>query len=250
MDDLIGIRASSGEDAMQERGYVYIDYGRMENATWSYWWNGSRRACVGVVTSNGRYERIASVASSDCNQHVSGHDDDDNEGAAIAIGAAALIGALVLAHKSHHHDDDEHRNTVDEEAEFERGYRDGQFHHDFNNYNNSSDYQEGYDAGMTERSHESSYQHHNHQQHNPHGYTGRVSYDDLIGARASSADTAMNSRGFNNVDGFKERGASYTIWWNPPITPVPADGNGRRAGWTAFWILVVIRPATNDGQMR
>ncbi len=214
LDDLVGVRASSGENEMKQRGYTYVDYGRMENATWSYWWNDSRKACVGVVTSNGRYERIASVSAGDCNQYVSSNHDDNDAGAAIAIGAAALIGALVVAHKSHHHDEEQHKNTVDAEAEFERGYRDGQYNHSFNDYNNSTDYEQGYDAGVDERRHGSSYQHHNPGQHNPHGYTSSVSYDDLIGARGSSADTAMNGRGFRNVDGFKERSTSYTIWWN------------------------------------
>jgi len=214
LDDLIGVRASGGERALQQRGYVLTDYGRAEGMTWNYWWNSSRRACVGVATSNGRYERIASVSSHDCNQDTGHHEDSMSDGAKVAIGAAALLGAIALAHKSHHHDDNKHHNDVDREAEFDRGFRDGKYNHSYNDFNKTADYRSGYEQGANSREHDSSYRHHDSGNHNRHGYGGRQGYSDLVGARASSADNALRDRGFQDVDGFKSGSTAYTIWWN------------------------------------
>ncbi|HMS07848.1 MAG TPA: hypothetical protein PKE66_00005, partial [Pyrinomonadaceae bacterium] len=40
-----------------------------------------------------------------------------------------------------------------------------------------------------------------------------VDVSDLVGARASSGERELQSRGFRNVDGFKRGNTSYTIWW-------------------------------------
>ena len=46
------------------------------------------------------------------------------------------------------------------------------------------------------------------------GWNGdRVDVSDLVGARASSGESQLQSRGFRNVDGFKTGTTSYTIWW-------------------------------------
>jgi hypothetical protein len=215
LEDLIDARASSGERALQQRGYVLTDYGHSEGMTWNYWWNASRRACVGVATANGRYDRIATVASHDCNQDTGNHESEGmSDGAKVAIGAAAILGAIALAHKSHHHSDNRHHADVDREAEFDRGFRDGQYNHSYNDYNNTQDYRDGYDEGAGARDHHSSYRHHDSGRHNRHGYTQRVGYEDLIGARASSADSELRNRGFRDVDGFKAGNTSYTIWYN------------------------------------
>ena len=215
LSDLMGARASSGERALQQRGYVLTDYGRSEGVTWNYWWNAGRRACVGVATSNGRYERIASVTSHDCNQDTGHHEDEGmSDGAKVAIGAAALLGAIALAHKSHHHEDISHHNDVDREAEFDRGYRDGKYNHSYNDYNRSQDYRDGYEQGTGSREHHSSYRHHDSENHNRYGYSSRQGFDDLVGERASSAERELQNRGFRDVDGFKSGNTSYTIWWN------------------------------------
>ncbi|MEK7855520.1 MAG: hypothetical protein AAB288_05480 [Acidobacteriota bacterium] len=40
-----------------------------------------------------------------------------------------------------------------------------------------------------------------------------VDVSDLVGARASSGQSELRSRGFRNVDTFKTGNTSYTIWW-------------------------------------
>jgi hypothetical protein len=155
----------------------------------------------------------------DCNQssyHTSYNDeadDDDNAaGVAIAVGAAAVIGALVASHKSHHHDDGEHSSDEVSEQEFERGHRDGLYNKSYNNFNGSTDYSQGYQSGVEQRDHEASYRYHS--GHNDNGYRQKEEFTDLNGARASSADSELQQRGFINVDGFKEANTSYTIWYN------------------------------------
>lgn len=41
-----------------------------------------------------------------------------------------------------------------------------------------------------------------------------VSLDDLVGARASSADSSLRSRGFTDRGGYKEGNKSFTTWYN------------------------------------
>jgi hypothetical protein len=53
-------------------------------------------------------------------------------------------------------------------------------------------------------------------QHTTHGGGSdhKVNVDDLIGIRASSLDSTMESRGFVNRGGYKQGDVSYTTWWN------------------------------------
>jgi hypothetical protein len=60
--DLVDARASSGESAMQSRGFTVA---RQRGLT-AYWWNASARACVQTVTANGRYRTVTPVAASNC----------------------------------------------------------------------------------------------------------------------------------------------------------------------------------------
>jgi hypothetical protein len=169
-----------------------------------------------------------STTSIDCNQNYSSSDsadkDDHDKNVAVAVGAAALIGAIALAHKSHHHDDNKHYDNVDHEADFERGHRDALYGHSFDNYNNSSEYAQGYSSGVEQRNHDTSYrgnshsysnyhQNNNYQRHSSYSQEG-VATNDLVGARGSSADDQMRSRGFSHVGNLTSGNTKYTIWYN------------------------------------
>jgi hypothetical protein len=212
--DLVGVKAGSGERELESRGFVHITTHKDSAGAWGYWWNSSRRECISVATRNGRYDTITTSPSSDCNQYSSSGDKDNNGAAkaAIAIGAVALIGALAASHKSKHHDSGSHSNDNNSEQEFERGHNDGLYNHHYDNYNNSDAYSDGYDSGVEQRDHDTSYRHHS--DRHDRGYQKQVSFDDLDGAKASSADDALNDRGFRNVDSFKEANSAYTIWYN------------------------------------
>ena len=117
-----------------------------------------------------------------------------------------------MTHNSEHHDDETHYDDRHDEEEFERGHRDGLYNHSFNNYNRTDTYIQGYNSGVDQREHDSAYR----QQttHYDNGYRRKVDFSDLVGARASSADNELQSRGFTNVDAIKSGSASYTYWYN------------------------------------
>lgn len=59
--DLIGVRASSGEQALQDRGYTNVGGEELENGVATYWIEGSTGDCVEVITSDGQYQDIFEV---------------------------------------------------------------------------------------------------------------------------------------------------------------------------------------------
>lgn len=90
--DLIGVRASSGDTMLRDRGYDYVS-GRTGSSTkWGYWWHKGGNRCISVATVDGRYQSIDKVSERDCGKSGGG-----GSGAAVAIGAAAIIGALAIA---------------------------------------------------------------------------------------------------------------------------------------------------------
>lgn len=207
LQDVVGARGSSGEDMMHERGYVMIHADPEDNTVYSYWWNRVDKKCVMVATTDGRYATILDSTPADCNR---ADDKGLSTGAkvAIGVGAAAAVGAIVLAHKAHDHDNDRHYDDPNREAEYERGYRDGLYNAAYHNYSNMREYSDGYSAGVDQRNQNIGYS------SGRGGYRPHVNLNDLKGARASSGEAELTSRGFRIVDSYKSGGSSYTIWWN------------------------------------
>lgn len=208
--DLVGVRASSGESALQSRGFTHIKTDAGDDRLWANWWNSSRRECITVAVVEGRYDAITASPPADCNQSATSS--SSNNAAAIALGAAAILGIAALAHNADKHDDKRHYDDQQKEAAYERGYRDGLYNQSYHNYDRSDAYSDGYVAGVDQRRQETRYR-------DGHGdgagYRPSVTVSDLNGARASSADGAMRQRGFNNVGGMKSGTTAYTIWYNP-----------------------------------
>lgn len=205
--DLVGARGSSGESALESRGYAVVDTRTGDDRKWTHWWNSSRKECITVVTADGRYESISEASASDCNQ-TKAHKSGDKT-AAIAIGAAALLGIAALASKSHDRGDryNDERGT----AEYERGYRDGLYNQSYHNYNRSDAYSSGYEQGTRQRGHETSYR--------PGygyggGYGGNVYVNDLVGQPKGSANAALSQRGFviRDSDRTQDEGR-FVTWW-------------------------------------
>lgn len=46
------------------------------------------------------------------------------------------------------------------------------------------------------------------------GLAQQMNPNELVGMRGRSMDDELNSRGFSNVGGYKNDGASMTTWWN------------------------------------
>ena len=209
VSDLVGARAAGGETQLEQRGYVHIKTDKSDDRAWSYWWHSGRKQCLSVATVDGRYDSITDTPAADCNQRGG-----KSDGSAVAAGVAvaALIGAIALAHKSHNHDDGKHYDDDKTDAVYERGFRDGLYNQSYHNYDRADAYSRGYEAGTRQREDETSYRHGH--RSGAGGYTRSVNVSDLQGARASSADGELQSRGFRNVDALKSGNAAYTIWYN------------------------------------
>ncbi|MBK6749786.1 MAG: hypothetical protein KA956_01870 [Pyrinomonadaceae bacterium] len=206
LTDLVDTKAAGGETELETRGYEHHHTSKDENGSWSYWWNSSKKKCVMVLTTDGKYSKIDDAEKEDCGKK-SGLSTTSK--VAIAIAAAAAIGGTAaIVHKAHDHDDDRHWEDGNRESEYERGHRDGLYNTSYHNWNNSRDYSSGYASGVRERNNNTSY-------HSGWGgYRPHVNVKDLQGDRASGAENAMNSRGFQNRNTYKVGDASYQIWFN------------------------------------
>jgi len=56
--DLVGARASSADDGLQDLGFVNVDTIKSSNASYTYWYNGYTGQCLQMMTTNGRAEDI------------------------------------------------------------------------------------------------------------------------------------------------------------------------------------------------
>ena len=224
LTDLVYQNAEWGGDQLRMRGYTFINSDYHNNKMFEYWWNGSARTCIQARSVEGKYESIKTTVSTDCNQYQKSASSSDNTAAAVAIGAAAIIGAAALAHNSHHRDG-KHDQDSKSVAEFDRGYRDGLYNQPYHNYSNTTSYSEGYNAGNTDRYERTNYRPQNGRYSGYHPY---VSVDDLVGARASTADSQLRSRGFSDTGGYKQGNKSFVMWYNPStrqcVQSVTRDG--------------------------
>lgn len=208
LQDLIGTRGSSGESALESRGWVLTDGHQGGGAAYTYWWNASRKDCVMVTTRDGNYAAISDVTPADCNQRGGKGGD-----AAVAVGAVAAIAAIaaLASHKSGHHDNGQHYSDERQEAAYERGYNDGLYNEPYHNYDRSDSYSSGYQNGVEQRRDKTSYRDTNRW---GAGYAPSINLDDLEGARAAGAETDLESRGFRNVDSFQSGNGRGAVWWN------------------------------------
>lgn len=217
-----------GGEQLQTRGYTYITGDYHDGKSHEYWWNGRTKTCVHARHDSSRYEMLKSTAATDCNQYgkqaAGGSNDKDSNAAAAAIAAAAILGVAALAHNSHERDD-RHGQDSKSIAEFDRGYRDGLYHQSYHNYGNTQAYSDGYNAGQQQRHEQTRYRPNDGRYSGYHPY---VSLDDLVGARASSADSALRDRGFRDMGGYKQDNKSYVTWYNAStrqcVSAVTKDG--------------------------
>jgi hypothetical protein len=205
--DLVGVRASSGEAALETRGFTFISGGTKDDRKLGYWWNGNAKECIRVTTYDGSFEQLGVASKADCHQK-SGNND---AAAAAAIGAAALIGAIALTHKSHDHDNDRHYDDMNSEAQFERGYRDGLYNHSYHNYDRSNSYSSGYQNGIRARGYHSEYRGGSYYSG---GYSSHVSLRDLEGRDRSYVTGQLLGRGFVVRDSKKTDEGRYATYWN------------------------------------
>lgn len=204
--------ADWADEQLGRRGYTMIQNDWHNNRKWSYWWQQSSKTCVKVQDDGRKVQSVETTSGTDCNQRqdTSGEDGGMSTGAKVALGAAALIGVAMLAHQSHHRDG-KHGQDEKSVAEFDRGYRDGLHHERYHNYDNTNAYSDGYNAGQQDRDERTSYRARDGRHSGNQRY---VSLDDLVGSNGSSAENALNQRGFRSTGGYKQDNKSFTTWWN------------------------------------
>ena len=66
LQDLVGARGSSGEQALQERGYKFVKGEKSGGASYTNWRNSHTGQCIIVRTVNGRYESLVKAPDADC----------------------------------------------------------------------------------------------------------------------------------------------------------------------------------------
>lgn len=59
--DLVGVRGSSAEEAMRDRGFRNVDGFRQGSTAYSIWWRDISRQCVQVAVANGRVDSAVDI---------------------------------------------------------------------------------------------------------------------------------------------------------------------------------------------
>ncbi|MDG4594853.1 MAG: hypothetical protein P9F75_04040 [Candidatus Contendobacter sp.] len=66
LQDLVGVRGSSGEQVLQQRGYKYVKGEKSGGDSYTNWRNTRSGQCIIVRTANGRYQSIVTAPDFDC----------------------------------------------------------------------------------------------------------------------------------------------------------------------------------------
>jgi hypothetical protein len=66
LQDLVGARGSSGEQALQDRGYTWVRTSKSANDSYTYWRENENGQCIAVRTTDGRYASIVLAPAFDC----------------------------------------------------------------------------------------------------------------------------------------------------------------------------------------
>lgn len=61
VDDLKGVRASSGEIEMVSRGFKNVDTLKSGNTSYTIWWNSKTHQCIQVATADGKYDSLTDI---------------------------------------------------------------------------------------------------------------------------------------------------------------------------------------------
>jgi hypothetical protein len=66
LQDLVGARGSSGEQALQERGYKFVKGEKSGGDSYTNWRHARSGQCITVRTAQGRYQSIVTSPAFDC----------------------------------------------------------------------------------------------------------------------------------------------------------------------------------------
>jgi len=66
VQDLVGARGSSGENVLQERGFVWVKTEKSDSSSYTYWKHNQSGQCISVRTTDGRYASLVKTPPYDC----------------------------------------------------------------------------------------------------------------------------------------------------------------------------------------
>ena len=66
VQDLVGARGSSGENVLQERGFVWVKTEKSDSSSYTYWKHNQSGQCISVRTTEGRYASLVKTPPYDC----------------------------------------------------------------------------------------------------------------------------------------------------------------------------------------
>ena len=66
LQDLVGARGSSGEEALQERGYTYVKGEKSGGDSYTYWRQARTGRCIVVHTAEGRFQSLVKAMNVSC----------------------------------------------------------------------------------------------------------------------------------------------------------------------------------------
>ena len=66
LQDLVGLRGSAGESALEQRGYDHLGGKKAGASSYTYWRESSTGKCVSVRVAEGRFDAIVHVPRADC----------------------------------------------------------------------------------------------------------------------------------------------------------------------------------------
>ena len=66
VQDLVGARGSSGENVLQERGFVWVKTEKSDSSSYTYWKHNQSGQCISVRTTEGRYASLVKTLPYDC----------------------------------------------------------------------------------------------------------------------------------------------------------------------------------------
>ena len=102
LQDLVNVRASSGESEMEARGYRLTNTSKGDDRIYGQWWNARSRNCVTVATMEGRYSSIVDTMPVDCGKGAGGAHEEHGGGGQSAdpVKFDDLVGARASSGES------------------------------------------------------------------------------------------------------------------------------------------------------
>lgn len=90
LQDLVGARGSSGEEALRDRGYTYVKGEKSGAGSYTYWREARTGQCIVVRTAEGRYQSLVTALKSSCQDGAA-----ESAPAPKAGGFATVCGVIV-----------------------------------------------------------------------------------------------------------------------------------------------------------